>query len=275
MKRFVVCAANNVNYDIHVSKAYNTEEEALAALRELYNEVMGDVSDTLDACSFDGKMYKVSCYNNDLFYGLVTEIEVEPEREIVLDGSYRNGPGDIKVSGMSDYELCFVGDHEKMVDFAELTKEEFLYSYSFLTEEEYDATQRVVDEYFPRAVKDFEELRVKVKGLPEHVELREACDLLGGHNFTEKEFFDLNYGCLCVTVHDVANAGVYLAPDGIELWNDNGEQLGAGLSYDFMAKVVNSLENVIAKATHEAQLREGQASSTKGLTEQQLSEVKS
>lgn len=274
MKRFVVCSANNVNYDIQVSKAYNTEEEALEALRELYEKEAGNAGDNLEARSLDGKMYKISCYNNDLFYGLVTEIEVEPEREVVLDGGYRNGPGDIKVSEMSDYQLCFVGDHEKMVDFAELTKEEFLYSYSYLTEDEYDATQRVVDEYFPRAVRDFEELRVKVKSLPEHVELREACDLLGGHNFTEKEFFDLNYGCLCVTIHDVANAGVYLAPDGIELWNDDGLMLSDGLSYDFMAKVAKSLDNVLAKATHEAQLREGQASSAKGLTEQQLSEAK-
>lgn len=34
----------------------------------------------------------------------------------------------------------FADDAEKMVDFAELTKEEFLFSYSYLTEEEYDAT---------------------------------------------------------------------------------------------------------------------------------------
>ena len=174
--------------------------------------------------------------------------EMEPEREVVPSGSYRNGPGDIVVPGKSDYELCFVGDYEKMVDFAELTKEEFLCSYSYLTEEEYDATQRVVDEYFPRAVRDFEELRVKVKGLPEHVELREACDLLGGHNFTEKEFFDLNYGCLCVTIYDVANAGVYLPSDGFELWNDDGLMFGDGLSYDFMAKIANSLESVLAQA---------------------------
>lgn len=34
----------------------------------------------------------------------------------------------------------FVDDGEKMRDFFELTKEEFLESYSYLTEEEYDAT---------------------------------------------------------------------------------------------------------------------------------------
>lgn len=41
-----------------------------------------------------------------------------------------------------DEELSFVDDKEKMRDFKELTKEEFLFSYSYLTEEEYDATMR-------------------------------------------------------------------------------------------------------------------------------------
>ena len=34
----------------------------------------------------------------------------------------------------------FADDKEKMADFKILTKEEFLFSYSYLTEEEYDAT---------------------------------------------------------------------------------------------------------------------------------------
>lgn len=36
--------------------------------------------------------------------------------------------------------LSFIDDKEKMVDFKNLTKEEFLKSYSYLTEKEYDAT---------------------------------------------------------------------------------------------------------------------------------------
>jgi hypothetical protein len=39
----------------------------------------------------------------------------------------------------------FIDDEEKMVDFFELTKEEFLESYSYLTEEEYDNTKELVD----------------------------------------------------------------------------------------------------------------------------------
>lgn len=38
----------------------------------------------------------------------------------------------------------FIDDEEKMADFYELTKEEFLMSYSYLTEEEYDNTAKLV-----------------------------------------------------------------------------------------------------------------------------------
>lgn len=39
----------------------------------------------------------------------------------------------------------FLDDEEKMRDFYELTKEEFLASYSYLTEEEYDNTAKAVN----------------------------------------------------------------------------------------------------------------------------------
>jgi hypothetical protein len=38
----------------------------------------------------------------------------------------------------------FLDDDEKMADFKILTKEEFLTSYSYLTEQEYDNTKREV-----------------------------------------------------------------------------------------------------------------------------------
>ena len=41
----------------------------------------------------------------------------------------------------------FVNDGEKMRDFFDLTKEEFLESYSYLTEEEYDATEEYVKKH--------------------------------------------------------------------------------------------------------------------------------
>ena len=39
----------------------------------------------------------------------------------------------------------FIDDEEKMYDFVRLTKEEFLSSYSYLTEDEYDNTKRLYD----------------------------------------------------------------------------------------------------------------------------------
>lgn len=41
----------------------------------------------------------------------------------------------------------FIDDGEKMRDFFTLTKEEFLDSYSYLTEEEYDATAKYVEDH--------------------------------------------------------------------------------------------------------------------------------
>ena len=40
----------------------------------------------------------------------------------------------------------FIDDEEKMYDFVRLTKEEFLLSYSYLTEDEYDNTKRLYEE---------------------------------------------------------------------------------------------------------------------------------
>ena len=40
----------------------------------------------------------------------------------------------------------FIDDEEKMYDFVRLTKEEFLSSYSYLTEDEYDNTKRLYEE---------------------------------------------------------------------------------------------------------------------------------
>jgi hypothetical protein len=40
----------------------------------------------------------------------------------------------------------FIDDEEKMADFSKLTKEEFLDSYSYLTEIEYNNTKKIYDE---------------------------------------------------------------------------------------------------------------------------------
>lgn len=44
---------------------------------------------------------------------------------------------------MNNNNNNFIDDKEKMKDFKELTKDEFLESYSYLTEEEYDNTHKL------------------------------------------------------------------------------------------------------------------------------------
>lgn len=46
------------------------------------------------------------------------------------------------------FELSFLNDMEKMQDFLALTKEEFLQSYSYLTEKEYDETLKHYEEVY-------------------------------------------------------------------------------------------------------------------------------
>lgn len=52
----------------------------------------------------------------------------------------------------------FINDFEKMRDFMELDKDEFLECYSYLTEEEYDNTKEIYDRFlkssFPDDVKE-------------------------------------------------------------------------------------------------------------------------
>ena len=45
---------------------------------------------------------------------------------------------------MSKFNESFINDQEKMIDFFTTTKEQFLNFYSYLTEEEYEATQKDV-----------------------------------------------------------------------------------------------------------------------------------
>lgn len=47
---------------------------------------------------------------------------------------------------MLDYSKSFLNDMDKMQDFLALTKEEFLQFYSYLTEEEYDITNKHYEE---------------------------------------------------------------------------------------------------------------------------------
>lgn len=52
----------------------------------------------------------------------------------------------------------FIDDSEKMKDFVKLTKDEFLKSYSYLTEEEYDETARIL---LDKCLESYNIIRVK------------------------------------------------------------------------------------------------------------------
>lgn len=52
----------------------------------------------------------------------------------------------------------FDDDREKMRDFAEISKDDFLYSYSYLEEEDYDATVKALKEMNMTALERYQQL---------------------------------------------------------------------------------------------------------------------
>lgn len=81
--------------------------------------------------SIEGKFYKDHAEEIAMMDLVANHIS-----EVDLDTMYR--------SDVQKEILHFLSDEDKMRDFKELTKEEFLQSYSYLTEEEYDATAKEV-----------------------------------------------------------------------------------------------------------------------------------
>ena len=63
-----------------------------------------------------------------------------------------------------DYNLHFIDDIEKMSDFGIMTKAEFLESYSYLTEAEYDATKKLYILMLRLAHDHFEKRHNTMKG---------------------------------------------------------------------------------------------------------------
>lgn len=62
-----------------------------------------------------------------------------------------------------DNKPNFISDKEKMNDFFKLTKEEFLFSYSYLTEEEYDNTMEIASEEAMMAPDQFEIVKAMLR----------------------------------------------------------------------------------------------------------------
>ena len=59
----------------------------------------------------------------------------------------------------------FITDIEKMRDFFEISKEDFLFSYSYLTEKEYDLT---VEKIRNMTIEEVEKIKEQCKVLPDY-----------------------------------------------------------------------------------------------------------
>lgn len=84
----------------------------------------------------DGSTYEcenISFYNGDLIADEMMIFNINDAVDITEDNGEKTFSTAMKYTD-------FLDDKEKMEDFAILTKEEFLMSYSYLTEEEYDLT---------------------------------------------------------------------------------------------------------------------------------------
>lgn len=67
-----------------------------------------------------------------------------------------------------------------------------------------------------QAIADYKELQ-KIVSENQNLTLEELCDKLGGHNL-EDDLFDLNFGCICATIHIEDNKlSLYKS---VEIWND-------------------------------------------------------
>jgi hypothetical protein len=101
----------NGTYKVTTEENYN---RTIRNAREIC--IMRDFQSAEEVISYFVKNFGFKC-NRDSF--------------IVVNGGFTDGN--------------FLDDEEKMRDFYELTKEEFLFSYSYLTEEEYDNTAKLVN----------------------------------------------------------------------------------------------------------------------------------
>lgn len=95
-------------------------------------------------------MYKPTCCSFDDDYGVayypsISELTTNKNRVSPIESRHSN----IKYTIDGVEFWSFIDDKEKMADFCIMSKEDFLNSYSYLTEYEYDATvQNVMETLF-------------------------------------------------------------------------------------------------------------------------------
>lgn len=75
---FIVVQADNVSYDIEVSKPFNTRKEAEDHLQYIYNDLLSgydkdELNEETTKCS--KKKFVVSTVGDELYYGCVKEVK--------------------------------------------------------------------------------------------------------------------------------------------------------------------------------------------------------
>jgi len=122
-------------------------------------------------------------------------------------------------------EHGFIDDKEKMKDFGLLPKDEFLKSYSYLSESEYEATKLFtnkingIKEELETLIKSFNE-----NGIPASENLENLCTVLNGHN-DDGELFDFNYKDICSTIHFDGDINPLKLSDNCEIYDVHGARL--------------------------------------------------
>lgn len=77
MKYYIVCSADNIEYDLTVSKPVTTHEEAQRLMLEDWNAVISNLdANEIESKNISDNGYRILCTNADVYYGQIKEIEV-------------------------------------------------------------------------------------------------------------------------------------------------------------------------------------------------------
>lgn len=110
------------------------------------NELLGEIAKSMLSLEYLWDELQNRYYEHSVFERMESALNVGyPFKDSYEDVVRGVMCWNIEVSNALDKvfsPIDFVGDEEKMIDFIGLSKEEFLASYSYLTEAEYEATKK-------------------------------------------------------------------------------------------------------------------------------------
>ncbi len=77
MKYYIVCSADNIGYELTVSKPVTTYDEAQKIMSEEMEEVLSNIEEEeIESKNIGSSSFHILCNNSDVFYGQIKEIEV-------------------------------------------------------------------------------------------------------------------------------------------------------------------------------------------------------